>query len=175
MQGKRQSGIESQEVSAGGIVMGKSFVLKDASGRPQGYLMQSGGRIRCRMDAASDAEVTLLFENGVSDAYSVKAHAPEQNWIHSGSQLTGGYVLEAGSLTLATDDQARRCAALRLHAPVQHKERPRDAAVQQAAPPEKKAAAPEKQEHRSFPHRRWPPPPCMPKAVYIRGQWIQSE
>ncbi|MBQ4264207.1 MAG: hypothetical protein IJB85_01680 [Clostridia bacterium] len=165
--------------------MGKSFVLKDVSGRPMGYLMQAGDAVRYRISAAYAADVTLLFEDGAVYEHSVVAHSSEKSWTHGGRSLLGGYICREGEVILATDERIRRCAWM-MKAPgsVQRKEDAQEG--EQAEAKEQKTVLPDALEDdpkddqaeealRILPDRRWPPPPCLTSVVYLHGQWVQMQ
>ena len=154
--------------------MGKSFVLKDAAGRPGGYLMQGMREICCRAGALTQqAEAVLLFEDGTAQAHAL-CGGQEAHWPEEGRALCGGFVCADGRLLLATGEEARGAferMLMQKHAAQQEK-RPRT-----ESPPErertqraKKPAGPA-EETRGWPQRRWPPPPCWPQAEYAQGRW----
>lgn len=85
--------------------MGKSFVLKDAAGRPGGYLTQGMREICCRADAQAQQAV-LLFEDGTAEERPL-CGGQEARWPDDGRMLRGGFVCADGRLLLASGEEAR--------------------------------------------------------------------
>ena len=151
--------------------MGKSFVLKDAAGRPGGYLTQGMREICCRADAQAQQAV-LLFEDGTAEERPL-CGGQEARWPDDGRMLRGGFVCADGSLLLASGDEARGAferMIIQKHA-AREKTQPRTKNVpepvrEQTQEPDVPAEA-----SRAWPERRWPPPPCWPQAEYAQGCW----
>ena len=151
--------------------MGKSFVLKDAAGRPGGYLMQGMREICCRAGAPAQYAV-LLFEDGTAEERTL-CDGREARWPDDGRMLRGGFVCADGRLLLATGEEAR-CAFERMiiqkHAPREEKTPSTEKALEPASEQTQRPDAPAG-ERRVWPDRRWPPPPCWPQAEYAQGRW----
>ncbi|MDY3833022.1 MAG: hypothetical protein SOZ79_11150 [Candidatus Ventricola sp.] len=151
--------------------MGKSFVLKDAAGRPGGYLTQGMREICCRADAQAQQAV-LLFEDGTAEERPL-CGGQEARWPDDGRMLRGGFVCADGRLLLASGDEARGAferMIIQKHA-AREKTQPRTENVpepvrEQTQEPDVPAEA-----ARAWPERRWPPPPCWPQAEYAQGCW----
>ena len=151
--------------------MGKSFVLKDAAGRPGGYLTQCMREICCRADAQAQQAV-LLFEDGTAEERPL-CGGQEARWPDDGRMLRGGFVCADGRLLLASGDEARGAferMIIQKHA-AREKTQPRTENVpepvrEQTQEPDVPAEA-----ARAWPERRWPPPPCWPQAEYAQGCW----
>ena len=151
--------------------MGKSFVLKDAAGRPGGYLTQGMREICCRADAQAQQAV-LLFEDGTAEERPL-CGGQEARWPDDGRMLRGGFVCADGRLLLASGDEARGAferMIIQKHA-AREKTQPRTKNVpepvrEQTQEPDAPAEA-----ARAWPERRWPPPPCWPQAEYAQGRW----
>ena len=151
--------------------MGKSFVLKDAAGRPGGYLTQGMREICCRADAQAQQAV-LLFEDGTAEERPL-CGGQEARWPDDGRMLRGGFVCADGRLLLASGEEARGAferMIIQKHA-AREKTQPRTKNVpepvrEQTQEPDVPAEA-----ARAWPERRWPPPPCWPQAEYIQGRW----
>ena len=151
--------------------MGKSFVLKDAAGRPGGYLTQGMREICCRADAQAQQAV-LLFEDGTAEERPL-CGGQEARWPDDGRMLRGGFVCADGRLLLASGDEARGAferMIIQKHA-AREKTQPRTKNVpepvrEQTQEPDVPAEA-----ARAWPERRWPPPPCWPQAEYAQGRW----
>ena len=151
--------------------MGKSFVLKDAAGRPGGYLTQGMREICCRADAQAQQAV-LLFEDGTAEERPL-CGGQEARGPDDGRMLRGGFVCADGRLLLASGDEARGAferMIIQKHA-AREKTQPRTKNVpepvrEQTQEPDAPAEA-----ARAWPERRWPPPPCWPQAEYAQGRW----
>lgn len=151
--------------------MGKSFVLKDAAGRPGGYLVQGIREICCRADsAARQMQAVLLFEGGGQEEHDADG-GREMRWPCEGQLLCGGYVLADSRLLLSTGEEAR-CAFM------QQELRKRTAQEKRQTRTENTAEMTREQDEsghaqqiREWPQRRWPPPPCWPQASYAQGRW----
>ena len=151
--------------------MGKSFVLKDAAGRPGGYLTQGMREICCRADAQAQQAV-LLFEDGTAEERPL-CGGQEARWPDDGRMLRGGFVCADGRLLLASGEEARGAferMIIQKHA-AREKTQPRTENVpepvrEQTQEPDVPAEA-----ARAWPERRWPPPPCWPQAEYAQGRW----
>lgn len=143
--------------------MGRSFVLKDTSGHPGGYLMQGMREICCRADAPAQQAV-LLFEDGTTAEFELSG-GQEARWMCKGRLLCGGFVCADGHLLLATGDEARS-AFLRWLTPASASREEREEPPAPAA--EQTGAI---REARTWPQRRWPPPPCWPTSQYMQGRW----
>lgn len=156
--------------------MGKSFVLKDAAGRPGGYLMQGMREICCRAGALTQqAQAVLLFEDGTAEERTLSG-GREARWPDDGRMLRGGFVCADGRLLLATGEEARGAferMIMQKHAPREKKppttEKASEPAWEQTQRPDTPAG-----ETRVWPERRWPPPPCWPQAQYAQGRWQEQ-
>lgn len=154
--------------------MGKSFVLKDAAGRPGGYLTQGMREICCRADAQAQQAV-LLFEDGTAEERPL-CGGQEARWPDDGRMLRGGFVCADGRLLLASEEEARGAferMIIQKHA-AREKTQPRTKNVpepvrEQTQEPDVPAEA-----ARAWPERRWPPPPCWPQAEYAQGCWQEQ-
>ena len=154
--------------------MGKSFVLKDAAGRPGGYLTQGMREICCRADAQAQQAV-LLFEDGTAEERPL-CGGQEARWPYDGRMLRGGFVCADGRLLLASGEEARGAferMIIQKHA-AREKTQPRTENVpepvrEQTQEPDVPAEA-----ARAWPERRWPPPPCWPQAEYAQGCWQEQ-
>ncbi len=154
--------------------MKKSFVLKDESGRPSGYLMQAGEHIRCRIHHDGAAGMTLLFADGGSAEFNVEGDGREAVWTGAGETLCGGYA-HAGGRLIAWSDREAAIAFER------HEAQRRVRCVQEStAPAETAQNAPDERTSGEstvsgyvFPERRWPPPCCM-AARYVSGAWQEE-
>lgn len=148
--------------------MGKSFVLKDAAGRPGGYLMQGMREICCRADALTrQAQAVLLFEGGAAEERTL-GDSQEARWPGDGRTLRGGFVCADGRLLLATGEEARGAfERMRMQGHAAEKQPQEPPARERVQEP---SAAPA-DEAREWPQRRWPPPPCWPQAEYAQGRW----
>lgn len=154
--------------------MGKSFVLKDAAGRPGGYLMQSMREICCRANALTQqAQAVLLFEDGTSEEHAL-CGGQEARWPGDGRMLRGGMICADGRMLLATGEEARGAferMMMKKHA-AREQTRPR---TEESPEPEQrqqtKNPAVPSGATRVWPERRWPPPPCWPQAEYAQGCW----
>ena len=158
--------------------MGKSYVLKDAAGRPGGYLMQLQHEICCRASGISGkAQAVLLFTDGTQKAYPLD-NGVEMRWADDAHALCGGYICTENRLLLATDDDARQAFAM---AGIRYKpDRPPHAKQERekaAKAEEEERIHPEAGREKAYaePQRRWPPPPCWPQAVYRDGRWQEEE
>ena len=151
--------------------MGKSFVLKDAAGRPGGYLMQGMREICCRAGAPAQYAV-LLFEDGTAEERTL-CGGREARWPDDGRMLRGGFVCADDRLLWTTGEEAR-CAFERMiiqkHAPREEKAPGTEKALEPASEQTQRPDAPAG-ETRVWPERRWPPPPCRPQAEYAQGRW----
>ena len=151
--------------------MGKSFVLKDAAGRPGGYLTQGMREICCRADAQAQQAV-LLFEDGTAEERPL-CGGQEARWPDDERMLRGGFVCADGRLLLASGEEARGAferMIIQKHA-AREKTQPRTKNVpepvrEQTQEPDAPAEA-----ACAWPERRWPPPPCRPQAEYAQGRW----
>lgn len=154
--------------------MGKSFVLKDAAGRPGGYLTQGMREICCRAGAPAQQAV-LLFEDGTAEERPLRG-GQEARWPDDGRRLRGGFVCADGRLLLASGEEARGAferMIMQKHAAREEKrsrtESPSEPAQEQQRQTEKPDVPAEAT--RAWPERRWPPPPCWPQAEYTQGRW----
>ena len=155
--------------------MGKSFVLKDAAGRPGGYLVQGMREICCRAGAlAQQAKAVLLFEDGTAEEHALRGNQ-EARWPGDGRTLRGGLVCADGVLLLAAGEEARaefermrmqKRAAQEENLRAERPPEPARERTKQMPGPDTPA-----QDPRVWPQRRWPPPPCWPQAEYIQGRW----
>ena len=159
--------------------MGGSFVLKDASGRAVGYVMQGTDAVRCRVGSAQgELNIHLFFDDGSCEARVLEPQK-EQRFDGTKRRLTGAAV-SADTMLLADTGEAARAAFERERMQQQAAQRGQDHPVRrpQSAPPdrtEEARTAPREirqtQTAYSLPQRRWPPPPCMPQAIYRNGRW----
>lgn len=159
--------------------MGGSFVLKDASGRAAGYVMQGTDAVRCRIgDAQGQLEARLYFADGSCERLALEPQK-EQRFDETRRRLTGAAVAADGTL-FADTGAAARAAFERERTQRQAAQRRQEHAarkiqsVPSAQPEEPQAAQRESRQTQTafgLPQRRWPPPPCMPQAAYRDGRW----
>ncbi len=157
--------------------MGRSFVLKDAAGRPDGYLVQGIQEICCRAGgAARRLQAVLLFDGGVQEEHEADG-GQEMRWPCEGRLLCGGYVCADGRLLLSTGEEARR-AFMRQALQKRTAQEKRQTGMENPAEParelEERGEPGHAQQTREWPQRRWPPPPCWPQASYIQGRWQEQ-
>lgn len=86
--------------------MGKNFMLKDAGGRPGGYLTQGLGKLRCAIKNGGEGELTLVYADGGESVRRLRAGA-EGEWPDDGRAILAAYVT-AGNQTLFTCERAKR-------------------------------------------------------------------
>ena len=163
--------------------MGKNYVLKDRTGRPGGYLLESGGSLCCRVQTGGQrATLIALFEGGVQETYTLSCGDGEQTWPCGARGLCGGGVFAGDRLLLSSGEAATRAWERRRIRPAgESVPRRSEAARDRAAIPEHERhdnraacegadASPDVAGH----ERRWPPPPCWPEARYAGGHWQEG-
>ena len=157
--------------------MGKSFVLKDAAGRPGGYLVPGMREICCRAgDSQRRLQVVLLFEGGAQEDHEADGGL-DMRWPCEGRLLCGGYVCEDGRLQQSTGEKARRAfmeKTLHKHAAQKNEQTRMEDSAATAREQEKHGEPGAARQIREWPQRRWPPPPCWPQASYGQGRWQEQ-
>ena len=156
------------------MLVGNSLLMKDHLGHVAGYVLKCARTVRCRLtDDARDTQVTLLFEDGGSAQHPMDSDGGECTWPAPEAGLTGAYALCGDRLLCATDEAARAHGIRALHAlHAQAARRKPEGKSEERMRPEKKPSPGSAHEQGFLPASRWPPPPCCPKARYIRGEWI---
>lgn len=146
--------------------MNESFVFKNKKGATCGYIMARGRQLRIRLpEGMEKACLTAVYEGGERN-FEGGFDGYETERPNDGGRLIGAYVTADGKMVLDTGTAARKAFENRKAT---------------ACRPEKQKAAqnldfakekPEKQTQKpETAERRWPPPPCMPGAVYRKGIW----
>ena len=173
--------------------MAKSLLLRDREGRMCGYLQLNQNVLRCRItvwevhaktNAHTEAELIVYKASGDEERFPVEACGCEQCFPASVQSLSGAVIVQRGNLRLFTDEKsAQRYERAQRQKPKETQEtkitmpqeekgmQEEGKAALSAAPP---ADEPARQEF-SWPQRRWPPPVCMPSAVYLQGRWVEQE
>jgi len=92
--------------------MSTSFLLKDASGRVWGYLVQCDKTIKCRMNRRLDepAELLCMCGDGTWESFSAPSDEKEQLWERRCSRITGAAVIQNEELLLDTGKEALHMA-----------------------------------------------------------------
>lgn len=148
--------------------MTRSFVLKDSGRQAAGYLQVRSDEIRCRVESGQPAVLILLGMQERRWRFELQADGKEQRFPAAQAEISGAVVMREDAVWLATDDAARRMYPMdpkREQAKTEHRKEAAEA----------KKPADEKRQCAAWPHRRWPPPPCCPHAVYQRGLWYADE
>ena len=146
--------------------MNESFVFKNKKGATCGYIMARGRQLRIRLPEGMEKVcLTAVYEDGERN-FEGGFDGYETERPNDGGRLIGAYVTADGKMVLDTGTAARKAFENRKAT---------------ACRPEKQKAAqnldfakekPEKQTQKpETAERRWPPPPCMPGAVYRKGIW----
>lgn len=168
--------------------MGKSFVLKDASGRPGGYVMQSFGQICCRADGIRGPAQLALLDGDAICAQLALTEGEESRWPDPGYALKGAVVHAERSVLLCSDGETQRAFERLACRPQQNasphaerngarEERRRDGMTESVSAEGKnteESGHTEKSAAEALPQRRWPPPPCSPAARYTCGRWQEQ-
>jgi len=166
--------------------MGKSFVLRDQTGRPAGYLLQEMQTMRCRFSGAEEGmEIILLHADGNHSRRGIAAYDNEIKWEEAVGALDGAVIIKGDAIAASSGMQAiRRFEGLQI-GPMDRK-RQTDASApdaiqscRQQMPEEITKREENSQRHEiaygnHLPERRWPCPPCWKEAVYDHGMWIQQ-
>ena len=130
--------------------MNESFVFKNKKGARCGYIMARGKQLRIRLPEGMEKScLTAVYEDGERN-FEGGFDGYETERPNDGGRLIGAYVTADGKMVLDTGTAARKAFENRKAT---------------ACRPEKQTQKPETAE------RRWPPPPCMPGAVYRKGIW----
>lgn len=152
--------------------MGRSFVLKGATGKPEGYLIQGQGVVRFKGGAMDNARMTIIRADNRKTVWEGTWTAEENEHPDDGTKIAAAYVTENGVLRLYTDEAAKRAFEMeKRECPTERpagktKNQEQEKTIYRAE--EKKRQT----EERVWPERRWPPPPCMPAARYVSGRWL---
>lgn len=168
--------------------MANSLLLRDSAGITAGYVQRSAETVRCRLTVPASAQrgrLVLVFEDGRTAGLDLRMQGDEQAWTVAPGRLTGAWVAAEGRLLLASDAAARSMGERRLAA-----ERPRahppvgpsqeeetkpcgsDEAEEACAEPDGGGKVGAQRLERSLSERRWPPPPCLSRAMYEDGVWV---
>lgn len=146
--------------------MADSFLLKDSSGRARGYALCRGYEICVRISMPLQSAELCADGEAVRKVYALAAAEEEQVFPFQGGGIRCVSVVEQGRLILASDWAAvQRDIPLQAHVAERRSEA--DSAKQACLKPENGS--------RQWPQRRWPPPPCLQKARYVRGCWQEEE
>lgn len=160
-------------------------MMRSGSGRLAGYIQKMGDTVRCKLTEGAGealAEVTLLLADGRSERREAPLDGSEVSWAAPAGGLTGAYTIAGGRVLCASDERAHAAGLRRLD-----EKRPRRAVAEPEEPenaPETPKEAPVDEEKAGpavsaaalgFPERRWPPPPCCPRARYVGGMWVTQD
>ena len=155
----------------------KTFVLKDMAGSVAGYVRADHAGIYCRIWLNAPSSLAVVLTDGTQAEYALDAGTGEQFMSGDGELINGCYVFREESLILISDESM--CMAFERH--VRRKERKghmeRNTGDSQTKPSEtlSRNMIAVCKETRSFPQRRWPPPPCWDEARYCQGSWQEVE
>lgn len=165
--------------------MARGFLLKDKDGRVGGYLQIQHQTLRCRLTQANEKESQdelILFSN---DRQAMRlrlaferAEQCFQNLSSEEQEISGAVVVRNGQVHLHTDEctarayersQKKQRSAESTHGRIENtrisEKTDTDGCHSQRVIPV--------QIKDEWPQRRWPPPACMPDAVYIQGRWTE--
>ena len=147
--------------------MMNSFLLKDRSGRPQGYLLSNGEEICCRLSGPSRGAELCVYEGRKKFSFNLDETDSEQVFPYRRAGIDCVVVYTHGQAALASDWTLAE-AVLSEHSDVFNSEAAGKHAHEEPPAKEQKDAA----DQLSWPQRRWPPPPCMSGARYVHGRWV---
>lgn len=155
--------------------MGSSFIFRNEEGRQVGYVRRGLSGVQCRLSEAN-AQVILLYEGATTVEQEMEQAGKEYVWLDEKRELIGAVALCMGRIIADTGEAARRTYLSRVKR--QEKNMESDAAKpREERMPEDKEN--EKSDERFLNidgwERRWPPSPCMDKAIYRQGKWISQE
>ena len=168
--------------------MANSLLLRDSAGITAGYVQRSAETVRCRLTVPASAQcgrLVLVFEDGRTAELDLRMQGDEQAWTVAPGRLTGAWVAAEGRLLLASDAAARSMGERRLtaerpraHPPVEPSQEEEtkpcgsDEAEEACAEPDGGGKVGAQRPGRPLPERRWPPPPCLSRAMYEDGVWV---
>jgi len=163
--------------------MGKSFILKDRTGTPSGYLLQGIRTLRCRISGAEEGmKAVLFYADGKHSERQITTLDGEIEWEEPNAFIDGVVIIKDDAIVADSGVQAkRRFESMQIKAN-RGEEQGNAAALSVGKPEESLLSAsmdgnekkPEKREkewERSLSERRWPRPPCLQTAVYDHGAW----
>ncbi len=132
--------------------------------------MQGQGVLRFKGGAIRKACTTLIREDGRRTVWEGEWKEGENERPDDGGRIASAYVTENGVLRLYTDEEAKKIFEMEI------RRRPTEKPAGEIQKEKKETirAQIRKTEvsERTWPDRRWPPPPCMPKAHYVSGRWL---
>jgi len=149
--------------------VGKSFVLRDNSGRAVGYIQQVGNALRCgihEVDGDALVDLFLVYVNGEVSAKRINAMRPEHEWQEEAA-IYGGCVVMEGKILADTGREAK-CSVKK------HLQPNTDVGNREKRPERVRHEQDDQQKAARIPQRRWPPNPCDPasagdtEASYLR-------
>ena len=162
-----------------GDCVGRSVVLKDLKGRPQGYLREAQSGILCRAALNEPAELLIAFDDGTQEACALEPGRNEQLLAFRDRCFCSGCVFRDSELLLLTDDAARQMYHARMARVCRKKKTDDKTENLQAGEKTDACQVPAESERdarqkNGFPARRWPPPVCWDTASYECGRWCEA-
>ena len=159
--------------------MGRSVVLKDMKGRPQGYLREAETGVFCRAALDEPAKLLIAFDDGTQETCALDSGRNEQMLAIRGRCFRSGCVFRDSEPILMTNDAARQMLQVWLARVCREKKADVEDKNLQADEKVENCKMPAESKENSiqpnvFPARRWPPPPCWDTALYIRGRWEEK-
>ena len=147
--------------------MTNSFLLKDRSGKPQGYLLSCGEEICCRISGACRGAELCVYEGRKGSRFNLEETNLEQVFSYRLAGIDCAVVYTHGQAALASDWTLAE-AVLSEHSDVFNSEAAGKHEPEEPPAKEQKDAV----DRLPWPQRRWPPPPCMSGARYVHGRWL---
>lgn len=160
--------------------MAKSFLLRDRDGHVSGYLQIQQHTVRCRLTESTEElrdELILQCNDKQAECFALKSGNAEQCFSFSsskGQEISGAVVVQEGRVHLYTDEKAVRIHDQCLERK-KDSERQSESAVRSERTDDRLQPSLKRSSHWQeyvWPQKRWPPPICIPDAVYHQGQWL---
>jgi len=141
--------------------MGKSFVLRNRTGKAVGYIQQVGDMLRCGIHEPGEqktCDLYLVDDCGSVHKKEIDAVIHEHKWRMEFVTITGGCLAMDGTILAETGkDISRRMQAHWV----------RKAAKERSLKHEEGAEKQSKrQENTAYPKKHWPPNPCCPENSF---------
>lgn len=155
--------------------MKESYVLKRRNGEACGYVMARDKEVRVRLpNEKGTAKMAVIYADQTQTLEGI-LDGLERTYPAAGSRLLGAYVCSGGRLLMDTGEAARRAFERAEEARQSVQRSGRERKDVQGEDAETHARRQTEGDTIGTAERRWPPPPCMPGAMYVNGAWKVSQ
>lgn len=155
--------------------MGKSYVLKEKNEKICGFVMQTGSNLSYRIThfEKKPLMLTAVYSEGESICAEVTDSDEHRQKAGSG-ELLCAYAVFDGELLMDTGEDARNAYCCRKSNLTRKAQSSSCDFENTDTEIDTRALAKDVRTDSIRREKRWPPPPCIPYARFLNGEWIDQ-